>query len=261
MIRFAEKSDKEQIKKLWHESFGDEESDVQNYIDRYLEYILVFADKGKISAMLSMLPLTANGTKGRYIYAVASAAKKRGKGLATKLLAYANELILKSGEKFSVLVPANESLFKFYAKRGYFPMTSVRRTEAEFLKNSESKLDVKKISTERFFKLRHKFFEDKIFVEWGQEELEYISMIYSGGFYEINGDTGNAFAVCSFSGDLLDIKELCTCGIDITECVSALNNIFKASRIRVALPDEEATPSCMIFPESMKNAYFNLAMD
>lgn len=261
VIRFAEEADKEQIKKLWRESFGDGESEVQRYIDRYCKYILVYVDRRRITAMLSMLPLTRNGEKGRYIYAVATSPEERGRGIATRLLAYANEFILKNGEKFSVLVPAEKKLFKFYEKRGYVRVSSVRQIEPQVLGFSKSGFDVKKISAQRLFELRHKFFKNKNFIEWGKEELEYIGMIYFGEFYELTGEEGSAFAVCSFSGGMLDIKELCTDGLDRIECVSALNGIFNASHIRLAVPDDEAQASCMIFPETMKNSYFNLAMD
>lgn len=261
MIDFAETKDIEQIKKLWRGVFGDSDAEIESYLLSYLGCVLLYTEKRVVKGMLSMLPVAIGEKRGRYIYAVATEPEARGRGISTKLIQYANDYILGNGEYFSILVPAEKSLFEFYKKRGYASVSAVKRFEFDNMGFGDVSLEVKKISPEKLFKLRRSYFKKTGFIEWGVRELEYIWKIYGGNFFEIKGKDGSAFAVCSFHGGMLDVKELCCEGLEPEECISALNRTFNAPHCRAALPDKHSAPSAMIYPDEYADCYFNLAMD
>ncbi len=261
MIRFAQTNDGEQIKRLWHEAFGDSARDIENYLRVYSDKVLLYIEDRFIKGMLSLLPVRLGSISGNYIYAAATDARARGRGIASKLIRYANKYTLDSGGAFTVLVPAEKSLYEFYKKRGFTEISAVKRAEFAGTGFGDTALEVKKISPERLYVLRKKYFVSERFIEWDIPELEYMWKIYNGNFFEIKGAEVNAFAVCSFDGGMLDFKELCTGGAEVEECIAAVNSLFNAPHCRVALPDKNGGASAMIYPPEYKDCYFNLAID
>ena len=87
MIRFADESMREALRQLWHECFGDN----NDYVDLYFaqhdiaRHTMVFIDGETPVSMLSLLPMTVVTRAGilpaRYIYAVATKASHRGRGI------------------------------------------------------------------------------------------------------------------------------------------------------------------------------------
>lgn len=260
MIRFANINDSEQIKRLWNEAFGDDFDEIEKYLSLYIDNVLLYIEDRFIKGMLSLLPLKHGNVSGSYIYAAATEAKSRGKGICSKLVRYANRYSFEHGSAFVVLVPAEKSLYNFYKKLGFCELCAVKREEYTETGFGDVALEVKKISPERLLILRRKYFSAQNFIEWNLEELEYMWKIYDGNFFEIKGLDTHAFAVCAFGGGMLDFKELCCNNNNISECIAAVNSFFNAPHCRVALPDKSA-PSAMIYPPKFKNSYFNLAID
>ncbi len=73
--------------------------------------------------MLSMIPVCLSTEKqklpGHYIYAAATLPEYEGQGIMTGLLDFCCKRAAAAGDAFSCLVPASDSLFQFYEKRGY----------------------------------------------------------------------------------------------------------------------------------------------
>ena len=113
MIKITE--NKEDIIKLWQESFGDSEADILYFIDnaKGAECLMMDSD-GEPASMLYLVDCVVNGVKGKYIYAACTAEKYRGKGLMTELLHYSYSL----NYPFICLIPANDGLIDYYTKRG-----------------------------------------------------------------------------------------------------------------------------------------------
>lgn len=261
MIQFAGKEYIERIKELWRTVFGDGEQEIDDFLSRYWGCVLIYTENDAVLGMLSLLPLRAGRHTGRYIYAVATAPAARGRGISTRLLHYANEYILRNGGSFSVLVPAEKSLFDFYAKRGYTPISAVKLIETDTLSFASGALNTQRITPERLFTLRRNYFKRTDFIEWGAKEIEYISRLYEGHLYEITSDKGRAFAVCACYGGMLDIKELCSRGIDEMDCINVLNAIFKTQHCRAVIPFCGGHQNAMVYPSRFSSCYFNLAMD
>lgn len=124
MIRFAKKEDLIQLKEIWRECFHDEE----HYIDFFYEHhvvekvTLIYIQDGRAVSMLNLIPgrmmIEDKYQEIRYVYAVATLPKYQGQGMAGKLLNHANQW-LQNQNILTILVPADEKLFKYYERLGY----------------------------------------------------------------------------------------------------------------------------------------------
>lgn len=122
-----------QIKELCSVCFDMELQEVDYVFDnKYIstEICCAVADKcndeEKICCMLFMVPceMKVNGinAKGHYIYGACTSPQYRHRGLMHSLIYFANNQAKKRGDKFSVLLPANLSLYEFYSEMGYRPL-------------------------------------------------------------------------------------------------------------------------------------------
>lgn len=115
-----------QLRALWQEAFGDSEDYMNLYFNRRFEptetYIL--QEDGKVASMMTAMHVSlwaADGhtLDGRYIYAVATKKSCRRKGYAKMLDRFMAETLQKDGTDFTCLVPAEDSLHRFYTAQGY----------------------------------------------------------------------------------------------------------------------------------------------
>lgn len=260
MILFAEERHKEQIAVLWNEAFGDSCKDVLKYLEVLLKYFVVFEEEGRVYGMLALLPVRLGEKKGRYVYAVATLKEARGRGISTELLNFAKKFIKQASEDFLVLVPQSESLFDFYKKRGFKAFSCVGTGEAFFNEIEDVKIYISEITPEKYYSIRRKYFANLI--EWDSDMLAFVKDMYNGTFYRLKKDDieiGSAF--CFSAGDTVYVKELCTDSENIALSVAALANRYQKMCVKYNFADFSEKPYAMIYPETIENAYFGIAMD
>lgn len=118
---------KEEVKALWKLCFDDTDEFVNLYFEqRYKDEINVdIRQDGKIVAALQMIPypMTFCGTiiSTAYISGACTHPDYRRQGLMRRLLKEAHRRMFQEGKLLSVLIPANDSLFDYYANEGYAP--------------------------------------------------------------------------------------------------------------------------------------------
>lgn len=103
---------------------GEPEAFTRSLFDRYFpDHVRVICEEGQVASMLFSIPSPIqleNGTlDARYLYAVATHPDHRGKGLAKRLLtaeAAAHPVFLR---------PMSPSLFDFYTKAGFSPISPI----------------------------------------------------------------------------------------------------------------------------------------
>lgn len=132
------------LKQLWKDVFGDS----QEYIDAFFsmfyskENTLVYKAKGQVVAALYMVPFDISiehkSYTAVYLYALATIKEYRSKGIMAGLIQSAHEIGKKRGYIFSILIPADKSLYQYYERFGY----NVRYYENRLLIN---KADIKNI--------------------------------------------------------------------------------------------------------------------
>lgn len=255
MIRFADEMMRDDIKMLWHDCFGDSNEYVDFFLDHYniSQHMLVFIDGDKPVSMLSLLPMsvvTRDGMtlNGRYIYAVATDPRYRGRGLSTKLLEFTHDYLKKNGVRLSVLAPAKGDLYNFYHKRGFESMFFIGNAvlAAEDIPLYGKSFCISEATPEEFGRIREAAFSGRsMFVRWGGEALAYrlaeTSML-GGETLLLCADNARGIAVCHNDGDTVRVRELALDGMTLADAAGILQQKYHAREIALRLPMDAQCP-------------------
>lgn len=169
MISFASSLYKDGIIKLWIEAFGDTKETVCDYLDGMYrdDNMVIYTENGEVLSMASILPVSSKTRRGRYVYAVATAKKSRGKGLCREIMKFIDEFAKSRGESFLILVPAKVTLFDFYREMGY-SHTVFKPCTVEFKETG------KVLTVKEYYRIRAEILSDCNLIEWDEKSLEYI---------------------------------------------------------------------------------------
>ncbi|MCD8158766.1 MAG: GNAT family N-acetyltransferase [Clostridiales bacterium] len=141
MIKYAEKSDTEELKRLFNVCFPGEESFCSWIFENIYkpENTLIDVKDGVLRGSAMELPYKIKGIGDvTYLYAVGTFPEFRGKGICGNIINYSRENDSRKGRAASVLIPGNKSLFEFYRRLGYreSSFVSERRFTAEDIDSS-----------------------------------------------------------------------------------------------------------------------------
>ena len=179
--RCAKDSDKENLYTLWQEAFGDS----RDFLDIFRSTAYahnrcrLIANSKEVLAALYIFDCIYKGEKIAYIYAVATAKSHRGQGLCNLLMADTHRYLIKNGYKGAILVPAKESLFRFYENMGYEICTFVNEISAEA--QSET-LQIEELSSSDYADLRKAYLDENAVLQEGENLrfLETYARFYRG---------------------------------------------------------------------------------
>lgn len=186
MLRLSTISDKEKLTSLWRDVFGDTQEAINLFFEYHFkpENVLVFGDNGKIASMLYLLEgnLVISGVSypSYYLYAAATDTAYRGKGIMASMLEYAKNTAKNRGVDFICLLPAEKSLYSYYAKHGYKAVFKKKTIEFTPKNNGDSNESNYGLS-----QIRKSVFADYNRFEWDSEAIEYAikqNAFYGGGF-------------------------------------------------------------------------------
>lgn len=246
-FRLAEQNMREELILLWRTCFEDTAAGVSCFFDHWFlpENCAVCMQDGRIASALYMLPtvLTENGAevKAHYIYAAATLPPFRGKGYMSGLLAYVNEQVSpQKGQKYSVLLPAQESLYAYYRKEGYVNffqtrfVTLDRNVLKEYAKKGFSlKSDLK---PDAMHTIRSKMLAKmEGAVLWDDSAIAYaceVNRIYGGKMIYSKG----GYALCREEQNVAEIMEMMVEEPDFYNLMSNLYNEIHANQYRFRLP-------------------------
>jgi len=121
-----------QLTALWQEAFGDTEEFVDGFFCTAFSpaRCRCITINRKVAAALYWMDVRYEGRRYAYIYAVAVAASRRGKGLCAALMADTHAHLALRGYSGALLVPQSEELRRMYEKMGYRTCTAVREFPA-----------------------------------------------------------------------------------------------------------------------------------
>lgn len=120
-------SKKDDIKRLWAEAFGDPRDWIEMYFDRVYRdsdaITLADAETGHVVSSLLLQPYMINfhGHEApvSYISGAATRRNMRGRGLMSALMLDALDASRARGDILTLLIPASEYLYGFYARFGF----------------------------------------------------------------------------------------------------------------------------------------------
>lgn len=170
-----------QLISLWQEAFGDTEE----FIDGF--FCTAFSParcrcmviNKKVVAALYWLDVRKDEQRYAYIYAVAVAESRRGKGLGRAMLEDAQAHLALRGYDGILLVPGSESLRSFYENHGYITCTHVHEFPAL---PGDAPVALQRINREEYARLRSAALPTDAAVE--EEEniafLETLAFFYRG---------------------------------------------------------------------------------
>lgn len=166
MIDFAGKNDINALKSLWQSIFLEDKEVTEYFFKNIFADVLtpVIRIDGEIVSSLFLLDCKIGEYSGKCVYCAMTKYTHRGKGYMKKLLDFSYAWCKENGYDFLVLVPAEKSLFEYYAKCGFSPF-GVRRTHTI---NGE-KPEIK----EKFEFENELSFDDKICEYWKKACIHY----------------------------------------------------------------------------------------
>ena len=120
-IKHPTRADIPALRALWQEAFGDTDAFIQSFFDTAFcpKRCLCLYDNIRPIAVLYFFDCLYREQPVAYFYAIATAKSHRGQGLCRKLMAEAHSVLQKKGYLGVLLVPGEQSLFRFYEKMGY----------------------------------------------------------------------------------------------------------------------------------------------
>jgi len=125
MIRFADSNTAPLVRSMWKTCFGDSDAFMDLYFGRKYknENTLIYFEDDVAIASLQILPYKirfyGKEISCSYISGACTLPEYRGKGYMTELLAEAFNVMQERHIPISILIPAEDWLFRFYEKCGY----------------------------------------------------------------------------------------------------------------------------------------------
>lgn len=220
---------KSDLQRLWRACFHDDDAYIKYFFEnRYdPENCLAFMDESirRPVAMLHLLPSGVSEGGGvasaQYIYAACTREDYRRQGLMALLLDTAVKLGEARGIKYSLTVPAQSRLFRYYIKQGFHRCYQVRmvymnRSDLRFLCKEGVQVTGDRMETmmklSEVYEFRRNMLIDREgFVNWDMPAFRYaVGCHEHDGGHVITlswqGDCGYAF--CRQDGDAVTVTEM-----------------------------------------------------
>lgn len=144
-FKIADISDVPQLKALWLESFDEKPEAVELIFNSFDIFTVCCAKcEDELVAAIYLIKGCVNNLNAHYMFGVATAKKYRKRGIMARLIEFSLGVAKQNGDVYSLLYPANDSLYSFYDKFGYTACYSATvfeksRKELEEIANDLSK--------------------------------------------------------------------------------------------------------------------------
>ena len=274
MITIANKSMIPALKSLWIEAFGDSDAYVGFFLDHRFDDITTFV------YLVNNLPVSmafvfdeelyykGDYLKGGYIYGVATGGEHRGKGYSTKVLEHIHTIY-----PTTFLVPATESLFDFYEKKGY--KTAFTISEMQFslheIELSKTHYSLAPISPEDYKSLRDASFQSEGYIRWSLPSITYTlkeNEYWKGKALKVTTPSSSSkedLILYRFAEGQVYIKETTLSGQELLDISYLLMKEHQADKCNIRLPFDFKSNSKRLgmlhSSFEVENGYCNLVLD
>jgi len=220
-VRISEERDIPALRRLWKVAFGDSEAYMDNFFHTYYrpERMLVLEEEGEVRSMTAWFD-TCFVVPGRgkyraaYLYAVATHPESRGKGLAARLLAGADQYFRSLSIPVVTTVPAEPSLHKFFGANGFRECFRLFQSKLvpEELPRIPERAEFQPLSPDEYGQLREKLLEDIPHIAYPEDALAYQAgccALSGGGLYGMQTAAGPVILCGEGAGNkIFVIKEI-----------------------------------------------------
>ena len=214
-------SDVETLKSLWLKCFNDKEEAAELFFKRNINYThgYVAADGDIIVSAVYLIDCKLCGKPAHYLCGAATMPEYRNRGIMTGLIEFALNDAEIRGDCYSVLLPADEGLYDFYAKLGYLEGCSACRREFQCYSDTAITL-----SEEPDYQILQKCSADN-FLIWNNSYIKFAEEYYA--CYGIKAlKSKNAFALLEQDGESAEVFYA------IYNSMSELNKILVSEGIK-----------------------------
>lgn len=241
-LRPSERRDVPALKELWKLAFGDEDSYIDHFFDRYYmpRRMLVLEQDGGVQAMnawFDMPLVSAQGEKypAAYLYAVATDPAQQGRGLAGALLSFADRWLKEQGFACVTTVPARPDLHVFFGKNGFEECFVLEQRE-HIPQAVIEPACIEPVSPREYDQLRERVLAGTDHVAYAAAALEYqagVCALSGGGLYRV----GEHACLCvEMSQESAVVKELLAPQEDWETILAAVAHVHRAKKYWVRTP-------------------------
>lgn len=179
------------LAKLFVDSFGGTAQFALSVLENFAGEGNVFAAREgeACTALLCAVPVTLFGRKGAYYYGLTTRPDQRGTGVMTALMDAAGQELTRRGAAFAALIPANASLFDFYAKRGFEKAFSKRVLRRPVRNNLWAQAEFDTVTAKGLQLLRQKYAPNAVELN-GAGVTAVLTDLYSLGVTSVSNDQG-----------------------------------------------------------------------
>ncbi len=232
---------------LWEGAFGDDGAFQRRFYALCgVDAPLVLTEDGAVRSMLALPEVTlvfGDGWSVRagYVYALATDPAARGEGFAAQLLDYAAEYARRRGYDCLLTVPAEPSLFRFFARCGFEAGFCHKIIQAE-----PAFAPLTPVPPEEYGPLRESLLAGRTHVRFSAGELAYQTALCprtGSGLYRLELAHGPGCAAVENWPDRPVVKELLCAPEDEEQGAAALSALCgQAAEVRVPASDGEGVP-------------------
>ncbi len=235
------------LRGLWKEAFGD----FDPFLDAF--FATAFDEKrclavDQADAACYWLDCTCRGQKIAYLYAVATAKHRQGKGLCRALMEQAKQVMTRQGYAGVLLVPGSENLRQMYAKMGFRDATSIH----EFTLPACQSQNLQRLTAQQYAAQRQALLPAGAAVE-GPEFLAFLAT--QAEFYRL----GSTLCAAIREGDRLFLPEL----LGEPEHAAAIAASLGCETVTARAPGSHKKWAmyCPLTPDAPTPTHFSLALD
>ena len=234
---------------LWTDAFGDEAAFQEEFYRLCApEGPMVLTSDGELCSMLALPELALAPADGRrlragYIYALATRPDRRGQGYAAMLIETAAGLAGRRGLDCLLTVPAQPSLFRFFAGCGFRPGFYRKETTAV-----PAAAPAVPVSPAEYSALRERLLAGTVHTAYTDRQLAFQQLLCphpGSGLYRLELAHGPACAAVENWPDVPVVKEL-LCAPEDTEQGGAACAALCGRPVRVRFPAADGQPFAAI---------------
>ena len=178
-LRHPHSGEEIKLRELFTEAFGDEDFTALFFAKGYSPSRCLGAFDGELLAALHWFDCTLMGEKAAYLYGIASFRAQRGRGIGSELIRGAVEKLQELGYRQILLVPAGESLFRYYERFGFRPVSTIREMEI----GAGEVLPIRRLTVSEYAAARRKLLPERALLQEGPclELLSGYAEFYAAG--------------------------------------------------------------------------------